>query len=137
MCEQKRHFCLQTRYCDTLGVELHTRYIKEKKVIAANVHTQLSEIKLAYKSIMASISVRKDEAINPTSKPYIDMTIDSMKMFGVEAENNNYKQLKVKAGQAYEPCEYVVEGDFSGASYLLLLTRGEYVNQTSKKDRSV
>lgn len=53
-----------------------------------------------------------------TSKPYIDMTIASMREFGVNVENNNYKKLKVKAGQIYRARDYNVEGDYSNASYL-------------------
>ena len=53
-----------------------------------------------------------------TSKSYIDMTIASMREFGVNVENDDYKSFKVKAGQVYHARDYVVEGDFSSASYL-------------------
>tara|TARA_Y100000310_G_scaffold345136_2_gene462107 strand:- start:1848 stop:3128 length:1281 start_codon:yes stop_codon:yes gene_type:complete len=51
------------------------------------------------------------------SKPYIDITIDLMKEFGVTAINNEYKNFTVKAGQSYVPKEYKVEGDYSNAAY--------------------
>lgn len=54
------------------------------------------------------------------SKPYIDMTIQIMHDFGVEVENNNYEQFFVKAGQSYCAQNYTVEGDWSGASFLLV-----------------
>lgn len=54
------------------------------------------------------------------SKPYIDITLHSMKLFGVEVENNNYQSFVVKAGQTYQsPGEVMVEGDASSASYFL------------------
>jgi 3-phosphoshikimate 1-carboxyvinyltransferase len=54
------------------------------------------------------------------SKPYIDITLHSMKLFGVEVENNNYQSFVVKAGQTYQsPGELMVEGDASSASYFL------------------
>ncbi|MBI3379211.1 3-phosphoshikimate 1-carboxyvinyltransferase [Candidatus Gottesmanbacteria bacterium] len=50
------------------------------------------------------------------SKPYVDITLDMMKTFGVEVEidGNIYK---VKAGQKYKAQKYTVEGDYSSASY--------------------
>jgi len=54
------------------------------------------------------------------SKPYIDITLDIMKRFGVEVENRNYKTFTVKAGQVYKALDtFMVEGDASSASYFL------------------
>ncbi|MCA9413221.1 MAG: 3-phosphoshikimate 1-carboxyvinyltransferase, partial [Candidatus Omnitrophica bacterium] len=53
------------------------------------------------------------------SKPYIDMTLDIMARFGIEATNENYQRLVVPPGQQVKPTEYEVEGDASGASYFL------------------
>lgn len=54
------------------------------------------------------------------SAPYVDITLDVLESFGVEAEErrNGYR---VPGGQSYEPTdgEYAVPGDFSSASYLL------------------
>lgn len=49
------------------------------------------------------------------SRPYIQMTLDMMKLFGVTANwtNNN---IEIKP-QAYGTYSYVVESDWSGASY--------------------
>lgn len=55
---------------------------------------------------------------NQISKPYIDMTVDTMQKFGVTAENrNNYQNYFVKAGQKYEIQKFTIEGDFSAAGY--------------------
>jgi 3-phosphoshikimate 1-carboxyvinyltransferase len=54
------------------------------------------------------------------SKPYIDITLNLMKTFGVEIENQHYQQFVVKGGQSYQPPgTYLVEGDASSASYFL------------------
>ncbi|GAA0285440.1 3-phosphoshikimate 1-carboxyvinyltransferase [Halobacterium noricense] len=54
------------------------------------------------------------------SAPYVDITLDVLESFGVDAaeHGNGYR---VPGGQTYEPVdgEYAVPGDFSSASYLL------------------
>jgi 3-phosphoshikimate 1-carboxyvinyltransferase len=52
-----------------------------------------------------------------TSKPYIDLTLDLMKTFGVQVENRSYSSFFIKAGQSYKARHYEVEGDASSASY--------------------
>ena len=51
------------------------------------------------------------------SKSYIDMTIEAMKNFGVEVENDNYQSYFIKPNQTYQTSEYQIEGDYSTASY--------------------
>ncbi|EHM2741143.1 3-phosphoshikimate 1-carboxyvinyltransferase [Salmonella enterica subsp. enterica serovar Typhi] len=54
------------------------------------------------------------------SKPYIDITLNLMKTFGVEIANHHYQQFVVKGGQQYHSLgRYLVEGDASSASYFL------------------
>ena len=54
------------------------------------------------------------------SKPYIDITIKMMAMFGVSVINNQYQTFIIKANQTYQsPGSYLVEGDASSASYFL------------------
>ncbi len=52
------------------------------------------------------------------SRPYIEMTLQLMKRFGVEAswEGNT---IKIAPGQSYSSNSYTVESDWSGASYWL------------------
>lgn len=67
------------------------------------------------------------------SRPYVDMTLDIMRKFGVKVFKGFYlkhescdkehqrcriDEFKVRK-QAYVPCDYTVEGDYSSASYLL------------------
>ena len=51
------------------------------------------------------------------SRPYIDMTIDAMKVFGVRAHNEGYSRLVVPARQRYMAKRYDIESDVSSASY--------------------
>ena len=54
------------------------------------------------------------------SKPYIDITLDIMRRFGVSVTNNDYQSFTVKGKQQYRALErYMVEGDASSASYFL------------------
>ena len=55
------------------------------------------------------------------SKPYIDLTIDILNHFGVEIINENYSLFSIPGGQEYKPSSYTVEGDWSGAAFLLVL----------------
>ncbi len=54
------------------------------------------------------------------SKPYIDMTLQIMNDFGVSASHSNYELFSIPAQQMYIAQNYVVEGDWSGASFLLV-----------------
>lgn len=54
------------------------------------------------------------------SKPYIDMTVEIMKLAGVNIINEEYKTFRIKGKQYYKPIKYSVEGDWSGASCLLV-----------------
>jgi 3-phosphoshikimate 1-carboxyvinyltransferase len=57
----------------------------------------------------------------PESAPYIIMTRDCMRAFGVSAEHDaDFTRISVRP-QQYEPAIYSVEGDWSSASYLLAL----------------
>lgn len=54
------------------------------------------------------------------SKPYIDITLNLMKTFGVDVSNENYQQFRIRGQQSYvSPGTYLVEGDASSASYFL------------------
>ncbi|MBI2314917.1 3-phosphoshikimate 1-carboxyvinyltransferase [Candidatus Daviesbacteria bacterium] len=55
------------------------------------------------------------------STPYIDMTIDIMKYFGIEIVNNQYKKYQVKSLKKYSSKKYLVEGDLSSAAYFLAI----------------
>lgn len=53
------------------------------------------------------------------SKGYIDLTIDVLKTFGIDI-NFNENEIIIKGNQAFKPCDYMVEGDYSQAAFYLL-----------------
>lgn len=53
----------------------------------------------------------------PVSSPYIDLTLDVMKQFGVTAERQHTTQYTVPGNQTYQPGDYYVEPDLSNAGY--------------------
>ncbi|HEX2921766.1 MAG TPA: 3-phosphoshikimate 1-carboxyvinyltransferase [Bacteroidales bacterium] len=73
--------------------------------------------------LMALPLAKKDSKINVKnlkSRPYIDMTIGLLKHFGIEISNNDYKVFTIEGNQKYIPGRYEVEGDWSGAAFLLV-----------------
>lgn len=59
---------------------------------------------------------------SPVSTPYIDMTIDTARRFGVEIMHNegDYTQFFIEGGQHYTPADIAIEGDWSGAASILV-----------------
>lgn len=57
---------------------------------------------------------------NLQSRPYIDITTELMKAFGVNVANKGYDEFLIKSGQRYQPRNYTVEGDWSGAAFFLV-----------------
>lgn len=55
------------------------------------------------------------------SRPYLDMTISTMRDFGVSVETPNESTFHIPAGQAYNTTTYTIEGDASSASYFMAL----------------
>lgn len=53
------------------------------------------------------------------SKPYVDLTLDVLKAYGVHIENKAYKEFIIKGNQKYKNCNYFVEGDYSQAAFWL------------------
>jgi 3-phosphoshikimate 1-carboxyvinyltransferase len=55
-----------------------------------------------------------------TEQPYLDITLQMMEEFGVEAQNHNYKQVLIPNGKKYSAQDITVEGDYSSASFFFL-----------------
>lgn len=54
------------------------------------------------------------------SKGYIDLTLDTMKDFGVKVTNKDYKEFIIEGSQSYKPNDYEVEGDYSQAAFYVV-----------------
>lgn len=55
------------------------------------------------------------------SRPYIDITLDAMKAFGVTVTEAPENTFHIPGGQTYRPMDITVEGDWSNAAALLAL----------------
>lgn len=64
--------------------------------------------------------LKEDSVIEITgsfeSAPYVDMTIQTLALYGVSAKREN-NVIKIKGGQSYEITDTIVEGDWSNAAF--------------------
>ncbi len=73
--------------------------------------------------LMALPLAEKDSVLQVTdlkSKPYVDMTLDVLRDFGVKNEHTQYQRFIIPGNQVYQPTRYEVEGDWSGAAFFLV-----------------
>lgn len=71
--------------------------------------------------LLAGPYAEKDVEIEVTgglvSRPYVDVTLDVMKTFGISVHRDGYRYFKVTSGNRYRSCTYKIDGDVSTASY--------------------
>jgi 3-phosphoshikimate 1-carboxyvinyltransferase len=61
------------------------------------------------------------EVMDLKSKPYVEMTISLLKRFGISIDHDkDLRSFRIKGNQNYEAQTYVIEGDWSGAAFLLV-----------------
>lgn len=53
------------------------------------------------------------------SKPYVDLTMDMLKNYGIQIENKEYKEFIIRGNQNYKSSDCEVEGDYSQAAFWL------------------
>ncbi|MCB5160542.1 3-phosphoshikimate 1-carboxyvinyltransferase [Marinomonas algarum] len=87
--------------------------------IKGNISSQfLTAILMSAPMAQGDLTIKVEGEL--VSKPYIDITLHTMKQFGVEVDNQDYQAFVVKGQQTYQsPGEIMVEGDASSASYFL------------------
>ena len=78
-------------------------------------------------SALLLVSPRADDRVSirlttpPESRPYVLMTLECLKEFGIEVNAaEGLREFEIQR-QEYRPVRYTVEGDWSSASYLLAL----------------
>ncbi len=73
-------------------------------------------------ALLVSSSLMKNglrvKAVKLSSKPFIDLTIKTMRFFGVSVKKNN-NEFVVEKNVFFKPKTIVVEGDYTNASYFL------------------
>lgn len=77
----------------------------------------LTGLLMAFGSVAEKATITVD---NLKSKPYIALTLQLMDHFGVKVKNENFEKFHFERAQSYRACEYTVEGDWSGAAFLLV-----------------
>ncbi|MDX1474894.1 MAG: 3-phosphoshikimate 1-carboxyvinyltransferase, partial [Reinekea sp.] len=87
--------------------------------IAGSISSQfLTALLMAAPLLRETLTIQVEGEL--VSKPYIDITIDVMKRFGVTVQNQNYQTFVIDGNQHYQsPGHILVEGDASSASYFL------------------
>lgn len=89
--------------------------------VKGNVSSQFLTALLMAAPLMATThAVTIDVVGDLISKPYIEITLNLMRRFGVTVERDGWQAFTVNAGQRYvSPGSIHVEGDASSASYFL------------------
>ncbi|MBF4806589.1 MAG: 3-phosphoshikimate 1-carboxyvinyltransferase, partial [Pseudoleptotrichia goodfellowii] len=54
------------------------------------------------------------------SKGYIDLTLEILKIAGIEIINNGYKSFDIRGNQKYKSFDYTVEGDYSQVAFWIV-----------------
>ncbi len=87
--------------------------------IAGSISSQfLTALLMAAPLLRETLTIQVEGEL--VSKPYIDITIDVMKRFGVTVQNQKYQTFVIDGNQHYQsPGHILVEGDASSASYFL------------------
>jgi 3-phosphoshikimate 1-carboxyvinyltransferase len=73
--------------------------------------------------LMALPLATKDSTLFVTdlkSKPYIDMTLALLADFGIRITHDDYQKFSIQGNQKYKAQSYQIEGDWSGAAFLLV-----------------
>jgi 3-phosphoshikimate 1-carboxyvinyltransferase len=74
--------------------------------------------------LMALPLCRKDSVIRVAglkSRPYVRMTLSLLTEFGIAVRHSpGLDRFEIAGSQSYQPTDYFVEGDWSGASFLLV-----------------
>ncbi len=100
-------------------LEIHGTGLRGGPVtMRGNVSSQfLTSLMLAAPLAQAPVVVTIDG--EQVSKPYLDLTIDLMRRFGVSARHDGYRRFEIPTGRYVSPGSIDVEGDASSATYFL------------------
>lgn len=93
------------------------RWENEISLSAATSSQFISALLLIAPMLPQGLAIKMEGTI--VSRPYIDMTIDLMRYFGIKVEVDN-NLIKI-AQQAYQARDFFVEGDWSAASYYYIM----------------
>ncbi|MFR2466480.1 3-phosphoshikimate 1-carboxyvinyltransferase [Bianquea renquensis] len=73
--------------------------------------------------LLALPLLQQDSVIEVTapleSIPYVDLTLQVLRTFGITVEHQGYERFQIPGGQRYEAQECTVEGDYSQAAFFM------------------
>jgi len=114
--EMERH---GVSFSQGFPLEINGRLQSGEYVLEGNVSSQFVSGLLFALPLLSGDSIIK--LIPPVeSKPYIDMTVEVLRQFGIEI-TEGINSYSVPGNQVYKPCDYTVEGDWSNAAYFLAM----------------
>ncbi len=102
-----------------LPITIHPSNIRGAKIsLPGNISSQfLSALLLICPFIKGETTITIEQELY--SKPYIEMTLKILKMFGIKIKNKKFRQFIIKGNQKIKsPTTYTIESDASSASYL-------------------
>ncbi len=111
-----------------LGMEIKSRSTRIPLVVSSPIKGGETTIDGGISSqfltglLMTLPLAEKDSIVhvkNLKSRQYIDMTLKILQNFQVEVENRDYVEFRIPGKQKFKPCRIEIEGDWSGASFLL------------------
>jgi 3-phosphoshikimate 1-carboxyvinyltransferase len=107
-----------TNTCGFLPLTIHGPLIGGKCEIDGSVSSQLLTGLLMALPLASENSEIKVN--NLKSKPYIDMTLQLLKSFGITIEREGYEVFRINGNQKYSAQNFTVEADWSGGAFLLV-----------------
>ncbi len=74
--------------------------------------------------LLMALPLAKEDTLliveNLKSRPYIDLTLEVLKSFGISIQPEGYQRFFIKGNQHYQPAVLNTEGDWSGGAFLLV-----------------
>jgi 3-phosphoshikimate 1-carboxyvinyltransferase len=126
----KRELFVSDEPLKEIGLDIETKNGKLPAVISGSIKGTSLKIsgkggsQLLSGMLMALPLCDKSSVIElsePTSIPYIDLTIKTIKDFGINITTQDYRDFRIPGKQRYKPKNFLpIEGDWSGASMLLV-----------------
>jgi len=108
-------FCVEQNGCPP--VFIRASGIKGGKVTISGEKSSQYVSSLLLSGPYAEKGIEVEVTGGLVSRPYVDITIEVMREFGVSVIRDGYRYFRVPAVHGYRPCQFSVEGDVSAASY--------------------
>ncbi|MFI3269444.1 MAG: 3-phosphoshikimate 1-carboxyvinyltransferase [Rikenellaceae bacterium] len=125
----KRPMTMMIQPLTDLGVEVkhndgHLPFVVKGSLRGGEIRVDGSLSSQFITGLLLSLPLAEEDTTlyvkDPVSTPYLDMTIETARRFGVEISHHNYEEFFIEGRQKYTPTDFTIEGDWSAASALLV-----------------